>query len=234
LNAGRTTTFTFNDYPNIRALVTYSAGGEKFQNFDGLSRASAVLQGELQYRPSSDFDAATFSLTAQTTGEYFQSVLRRGVRSSIAGSVRMPLTDRVSAALAHNERNARSDVFTSRENAARFGVDFAFSTSETIYLNGEFRKGHFVSTGKASLENLAIADVFVFDDSFLRTDFLTYRTKGKTVLSTVGYNRGLGERHSLDLSWRRILSTPDFRPSFVTSPRSYVVDQYSLVYLMRF
>jgi uncharacterized protein YhjY with autotransporter beta-barrel domain len=236
LNAGLTSTFTFNDYPNIRALVTYSAGGEKFQNFDGLSRASAGLQGELQYRPSSDFDAPTFSLTAQATGEYFQSVLRRGVRSSIAGSVRMPITDRISlfGALAHNERDARSDVFTSRENAIRSGVDFMLSGNETIYLNGEFRKGHFVSTGKASLENLAIADVFVFDDSFLATDFLTYRTKGKTVLSTLGYNRGLGERHSLDLSWRRILSTPDFRPSFVTSPRSYVVDQYSLVYLMRF
>ncbi len=236
LNAGRNSTFTFNDYPNIRALVTYSAGGEKFQNFDGLSRASAGLQGELQYRPSSDFDAATFSLTAQATGEYFQSILRRGIRSSIGGSVRLPVTDRVSlfAALAHNERNARSDVFTSRENAARFGVDFMFSGNETIYWNGEFRKGHFVSSGRASLENLAIADVFVTDDSFLSTDFLTYRTKGKTVLSTLGYNRGLGERHSLDLSWRRILSTPDFRPSFVTSPRSYVVDQYSLVYLMRF
>jgi uncharacterized protein YhjY with autotransporter beta-barrel domain len=236
LNAGRTSTFTFNDYPNIRALVTYSAGGEKFQNFDGLSRASASLQGELQYRPSSDFDAPTFSLTAQATGEYFQSVLRRGIRSSIAGSLRMPITDRISlfGALAHNERDARSDVFTSRENALRFGVDFMFSGNETLYLNGEFRKGHFVSSGKASLENLAIADVFVFDDSYLSTDFLTYRTKGKTVLSTVGYNLGLGERHSLDLSWRRILSTPDFRPSFVTSPRSYVVDQYSLVYLMRF
>ncbi len=236
LNAGYAQTYTFNNYPNIRALVTYSAGGEKFQNFDGLSRASAGLQGELQYRMSGDFDAATFSLTAQATGEYFQSVLRRGIRSSIASSVRVPLTDRVSlfATLAHNERNARSDVFTSRENAARFGVDFAFSASETIYLNGEFRKGHFVSSGRASLENLAIADVFVLDDSFLRTDFLTYRTKGKTVLSTLGYNRGLGERHSLDLSWRRILSTPDFRTAFVTSSRSYVVDQYSLVYLMRF
>jgi uncharacterized protein YhjY with autotransporter beta-barrel domain len=236
LNASRVLTYKSNSYPNFRVLVTYSAGGEKFQNFDGLSRASAGLQGELQYRPSADFDAATFSLTAQTTGEYFQSVLRRGVRSSISGSVRMPLTDRVSlfAALAHNERHARSDVFTSRENAVRFGADFAFSPTDTIYLNGEFRKGHFVSTGKASLENLAIADVFVFDDTFLGTDFLTYRTRGKTALSTIGYNLGLGERHSVDLSWRRVLSTPDFRPDFATSPRSYVVDQYSLVYLMRF
>jgi hypothetical protein len=134
----------------------------------------------------------------------------------------------------HNERQARSDVFTSRDNAVRFGVDYAFNATDTIYLSGEFRKGHFVSTGKASLENLAIADVFVFDDAFLGADFLTYRTRGKTALSTLGYNRGLGERHSVDLSWRRILSTPDFRPDFVTSPRSYVVDQYSLVYLMRF
>ena len=236
LNASRVLTYKSDSYPNFRVLVTYSAGGEKFQNFDPLSRASAGLQGELQYRPSGNFDAATFSLTTQVTGEYFQSVLRRGVRSSIAGSVRVPVTDRVSvsAAIAHNERHARSDVFTSRDNAARFGVDYAFSANDTIYLSGEFRKGHFVSTGKASLENLAIADVFVFDDAFLGTDFLTYRTRGKTALSTIGYNLGLGERHSVDLSWRRILSTPDFRPDFATSPRSYVVNQYSLVYLLRF
>ncbi len=236
LNAGRAIVYTDDRFPNFRALVTYSAGGEKFQNFDGLSRANAGLQGELQYRPSSEFDAATFSLTAQTSGEYFQSVLRRGYRSSIAGSVRVPVTDRinVSAALAHTERIARSDVFTSRDNALRFGIDFAFSATEAIYLNSEFRKGHFVSTGGPSLENLSISDVFVLDDAFLGTGFLSYRTKGRTVLSTLGYNLGLGERHSVDLSWRRVLSTPEFRPSFVTSPRNYVVDQYSLVYLMRF
>ena len=236
LNAGRALVYTFDRFPNIRALVTYSAGGEKFQNYDGLSRASAGLQGELQYRPSSEFDAATFSVTAQSSGEYFQSVLRRGFRSSIAGSVRVPITDRVniSAALAHNERDARSDVFKSRDNVLRFGVDYAFSATEALYLNGEFRRGHFVSTGKASLENLSIADVFVVDDAFLGTGFLTYRTKGKTVLSTLGYNLGLGQVHSIDLSWRRVMSTPEFRPSFATSPRSYVVDQYSLVYLMRF
>ena len=236
LNTGRALVYTFDRFPNIRALVTYSAGGEKFQNYDGLSRASAGLQGELQYRPSSEFDAATFSVTAQSSGEYFQSVLRRGFRSSIAGSVRVPITDRVniSAALAHNERDARSDVFKSRDNVLRFGVDYAFSATEALYLNGEFRRGHFVSTGKASLENLSIADVFVVDDAFLGTGFLTYRTKGKTVLSTLGYNLGLGQVHSIDLSWRRVMSTPEFRPSFATSPRSYVVDQYSLVYLMRF
>jgi hypothetical protein len=53
-------------------------------------------------------------------------------------------------------------------------------------------------------------------------------------LSTIGYNVGLGSSDSFDVSWRRVLSTPDLRPSWATSPASYINNQFSISYLMRF
>jgi hypothetical protein len=48
-------------------------------------------------------------------------------------------------------------------------------------------------------------------------------------------NYPLGARDAIDLSWRRVQSTPVKRPAFdFTGPRSYIDNQYSLVYLMRF
>jgi uncharacterized protein YhjY with autotransporter beta-barrel domain len=240
-NAGKGFVFKFDDSDNafmqkVRFVVTPAIGGEKFSTYDGLSRATASVQGEVQYRTSAKFDALTFGLNAQTSGEYFQSALRRGYRASVGLSMRQALTDRVNylVGISHNQRFARSSVFSGRDNAVRGSVDYALSASEVIYLNGEFRRGHFISSGRASLENLAIADVFIVDDAFTANNFLTYRTQGNTVLSTLGYNLGFGERHSLDFSWRRVQSKPNFRPDFATTPSSYIVDQYSIVYLIRF
>ncbi len=241
VSAGKGITFKFDGSENeflqkVRAVVTISAAAEQFQNFDGLSRATAGLQGEVMYRTSADFDAPTFALTAQTTGEYTRSELRRGTRASLGLSMRQALTDRINylVGVTHQERFAKSNVFSARDNGVRIGGDYALSAQEAIYLSGEFKRGHFFATGQPSLENLAIADVFVVDDAFPARGLFSYRTRGNTFLSTIGYNLGFGERQSLDFSWRRAQSKPNERPSFVTSPSSYIVDQYSIVYLIRF
>lgn len=221
---------------NIRAIVTGSLGGEKFDKYYRLSRAMAGAQGEVIYRPSADFDAPTFSAFVQSSAERYQSTLRNGYRYSVGLSVRQPLTDRVNlfGAVSYNERYGKSAVFNNRFNAVRLNVDYTLSTTETIYLTGEYRRGQIVSTGLPSLENIEVADVFVQDDAYPSGQFFSYRFDGKTVLSTLGYNLGLGPRHSLDLSWRRAQSTPGYRPAFATSPTSYIADQYSIVYLIRF
>ena len=172
----------------------------------------------------------------QSSAERYESALRNGYRYSLGASVQKPLTDRINllGAISHNERFGRSSVFNNRFNAVRFNADYTLSTTETIYVTGEYRRGQIVSTGLPSLENIEVADVFVQDDAYPGGQFFSYRFDGRTVLSTLGYNLGLGPRHSLDLSWRRAQSTPNFRPAFATSPSSYVADQYSIVYLIRF
>ena len=234
VNASRSKLFEIND--NMRATLTGSIGGEKFDNYYRLSRATAAMQGEIVYRPSADFDAPTFAVFAQTSAEYYQSTLRNGYRYSMGVSIRKPITDRIDlfGAVSHSERYSKSAVFNSRFNAVRLNIDYLLSSTETIYLSGEYRRGQIVSTGLPSLENLDVADVFVQDDAYPGGQFFSYRFDGRTVLSTLGYNLGLGPRHSLDLSWRRAQSTPGFRPVYATSPSSYIADQYSIVYLIRF
>ena len=234
VNASKSKIYPINE--NVRAIVTGTIGGEKFDNYHRLSRAMAGLQGEIIYRPSTEFDAPTFAAFAQSTAERYQSTLRNGYRYSVGVSIRQPITDRINlfGAVTYNERFGKSAVFNNRFNAVRLNVDYTLSSTETIYVTGEYRRGQIVSTGLPSLENIEVADVFVQDDAYPSGQFFSYRFDGKTVLSTLGYNLGLGPRHSLDLSWRRAQSTPAFRPAFATSPTSYIADQYSIVYLIRF
>lgn len=219
-----------------RVLMIGTLGGEKARRFNGLSRLSASAEAEYQYRASSEFDEPTFGAFGRVSAEAFESSLRDGYRISVGVSYRQPLTDRINvfAALSHNLRNASSKVFSTRDNAIRGNIDYALSDKEILYLGGEYRRGDIVSTGRASLENVTIAEVFAQDDAYAGGQLFSYRFRGNTVLLTMGYNLGLGPRDSIDFSWRHIRSTPGLRPGWVTSPRSYIANQLSAVYLMRF
>ena len=221
---------------NLRATVTVTLGAEKFQVYDGLSRAMAGVEGEIQYRTSSAFDAVTFAVFARSSGERFRSQLRNGYRSSIGVSARQSLTDRIDifGAISHNERIAKSAVFTNRDNSVRLNLDYSLSDKEVIYATGEYRRGKTFSTGRPSLDNLDIADVFVLDDAFAGAQYFSYRFDASTVISSFGYNLGFSPRHSLDVSWRRAQSTPRLKSTLPGGNSSYVADQYSVIYLIRF
>jgi hypothetical protein len=72
----------------------------------------------------------------------------------------------------------------------------------------------------------------VRDDALEGGDFFTYRFEATTLLGTLGYNRPLGPRDSIDFSYRRVRTTPLETPG--SGPSSYNVNQYSILYLMRF
>ena len=236
VNVGKGFVFKMEERENLRALVTYTLGAEKFQNFDGLSRAMAGAEGEVQYRTSASFDAYTFAVFTRASIERYRSSLRDGYRYSVGVSARRSLTDRIDifAALAHNERVGDSSVFSNRDNSVRFNVDYALSDRETLYATGEYRRGQVFSSGRASLDNLDVSEVFVLDDAFSGTNFFAYRFDATTVISTLGYNLGFGPRHSLDVSWRRAQSKPRLQSGASTASSSYVADQYSIIYLIRF
>ncbi|MEP7154136.1 MAG: autotransporter domain-containing protein [Betaproteobacteria bacterium] len=235
-NIGKGFVFTFEDRENLRASTTVTLGGEKFQNYDGLSRRIAGIEGDVQYRTSADFDAMTYSLFGRASIERYRSSLRDGYRYSIGVSARRSLTDRIDifAAIAHNERIGDSAVFSNRDNSVRINLDYSLSDRETLYATGEYRRGQTFSTGRASLDNLDVAEVFVLDDAFPGGQFFSYRFDANTIISTVGYNLGFGPRHSLDLSWRRAKSTPRMQSGASSGTSSYIADQYSIVYLIRF
>ena len=219
-----------------RLLWTGTLGGEKFHRFNGLSHVTASAQAEYQYRASSDFDEPTFGVFGKLAADGYETRLRDGYRLSAGVSVSQALTDRINVfgALTHNVRHASSSVFSTRDNSVRTNIDYALSDNQTLYFGAEYRRGDIVSTGRPSLENVTIAKVFVQDDAYRGGQLFSYRFDGSTVLATVGYNRSLGSHDSIDFSWRHVRSTPGLRPSFVTSPRNYIDNQLSAVYLMRF
>jgi hypothetical protein len=151
--------------------------------------------------------------------------------------VRRALTDRIDffAEAGGNARYGRSDVFNWRDWSAKANFDWSLGRSGLVYAAGEFRRGDTVSSGHASLVNLGLAEVFVVDDAFEGQDLFAYKFDAKTFISTLGYNLPLGARDSIDLSWRRVESTPTKRPNFDFSGQlKYIDNQYSIVYLIRF
>ena len=221
---------------NSRLLITGFGTGERFQTFNGLSHAGLGLDAALQYRANGAFATPTWSLTGKALVEGYQSSLRDGVRYSLGGSVLQPLTNRINlfSALSYNVRNANNSVFSTQDTALRVNLDYALINHSNIYLSGEFRDGDIVSTGRRSLENITLARAATADDAYPDGSMFSYRLQGTTYITTLGYNIGLGARDSLDFSWRYVQSTPSQRPSWVTSPASYITNQISASYLMRF
>jgi hypothetical protein len=233
LNAGRS--LGIND--NARLVVSGLLNGEVFKTYHGLSRLSGGVQAELQYRQSGDFDAVTFSAFARGWLDNYQSHLRDGSHWDVGVSAQAALTDRIGvyAELGRFQRHAQSEVWDLTDYAARLNLDYSLGRSGTIYLNGEYRHGDTVSDGRPTLVNVSLAQVFVLDDAFPGKQLYAYRYDARTWVGTVGYNLPLGPRQSLDISWRRVQTTPTSQPDFdVQGSLRYIDNQYSLVWLMLF
>ncbi|MBK8323847.1 MAG: autotransporter domain-containing protein [Betaproteobacteria bacterium] len=235
LNVNRAYEFPINK--NARVIATALFTVDKPHTYTGLGHYGAGAQAEAQYRRSGDFDAATYSIYARALYDKYESDLRTGPKYSFGANVRRALTDRIDlfADLSHHRRFGRSSVFETSETAGRVNFDYSLGKNGTLYLSGEYRKGDIFSSGFASLTNIAIAEVATADDAFPGGEFFAYRFDGKTVLGTFGYNRPLGARDAIDFSIRRVQSTPSLRPEFDEGGRlRYIVNQYSLLYLLRF
>jgi hypothetical protein len=226
-----------------RAIVQGFLGGEKFQKYDGLSHNFFGAQGDVQFRSSGEFGAATYSAFFRTQAEYYQSTLRDGYRHAYGVTVLKPLTDRVTflGALQQNIIDGKSTVFDTQTTALRANFDWTLGTSNTVYAGAEYRKGDFVSTAcdcspnTAGLVNTANPNL-IPDDAFTDTARTAYRLKANIIVATLGYNRAFGSGQSLDLSWRRAQSAlaqsavaPATKADF-----NYTVNQFSLAYLVRF
>jgi uncharacterized protein YhjY with autotransporter beta-barrel domain len=224
---------------NLRAIVTPFVGGEKFVDYGGLNHSVYGANGELQYRGAGDFDSPIYALFLHANGEDYNSYERTGYRYSVGLSVNKPLTDRISlfGALAYDDRHANSSVFDDQDGSARLNLDYALGSRATVYLSGEYRRGDVVSVGQGDLGDFNIASVIVRDDAFSDSSItrFAYRFRADTYLLGLGYNYALGERDSLDLSWRWAQSTPLHQPNYANAAFiRYFDNQLTVVYLVRF
>jgi hypothetical protein len=222
---------------NVRLAVTALLRGEKFDRYNGLSNLSGGLEAELQYRQSGAFDAITYAAFARGWLDNYASHLRDGSHYSVGVSARGALTDRIelSGELAHNERHAQSAVWNAIDHSALLNLDYALGEGATLYLTGQYRRGDVVSDGHATLVNVDLSKVFVLDDAFPNQQWFAYRSDARTWIGTVGYNVPVGHHASLDVSWRRLQSTPTAHLNFdVQGSLRYVGNQYSIVFLKQF
>ena len=235
LDASASRAFRMSD--NVRLVVTGLLNGEKFNRYNRLSNLSGGLEAEIQYRRSGAFDAITYAAFARGWLDNYASHLRDGSHYSVGVSARGALTDRITllGELAHNERHAQSEVWNAIDNSALLNLDYSLGDRGTLYVTGQYRRGDVVSDGHATLVNVSLAKVFVLDDAFPNQQWFAYRSAANTWLGTVGYNLPLGHQASLDISWRRIQSTPTANLNFdVQGSLRYVANQYSIVLLKRF
>jgi hypothetical protein len=228
---------TWRTSDNTQLLVTGTLNGEKFKRYNGLSNLSGGVQAELQYRRSAAFDAVTFGAFARGWLDNYASHLRDGSHFALGINAQAALTDRIAirGELAWNGRDAQSDVWDLHYYSARLNLDYSLGGSGTVYINGEYRRGNAVSDGGPTLVNVSLAQVFVLDDAFPDRQLFAYRHDARTWVSTLGYNLPLGQRASIDISWRRAQGMPTDRPDFdVQGSLRYVVNQYSLFLLKAF
>ncbi len=223
--------------PNMRLLLSASAGVEGFARFQRLSRAFGEVEAVVEYRAAGSFSAPTYGVFIRASGDESRSTLRSGSRIGIGARVAVPLTDRIFAvaSIGHEEVHARSAVFAGRRNSARMNLDYALSDVGTLYAAVDLRQGDSTGSGGASLENVDIAKSFVADDAFEGKELLTYRFEARTVVAVIGYNHGLGPGASFDVSWRRAETRPREGLPFASSvPDRYVANQIVLAFLKRF
>jgi len=222
---------------NLRLVVTGLLTGQKFDRYNGLSNLSGGVEAELQYRQSGAFDAITYAAFARGWLDNYASHLRDGSHYSVGVSARGAVTDRIGlfGELAYNERRAQSEVWDVIDQSALLNLDYSLGDRGTLYLTGQYRRGDVVSDGHATLVNVSLAKVFVLDDAFPNQQWFAYRSEARTWISTVGYNLPLGHQASLDISWRRVQSTPTANLNFdVQGSLRYVGNQYSIVLLKQF
>ncbi len=220
-----------------RAILQAFLGAEKFRTYSGLSRNFIGAQGDLQFRPSGEFGAPTYGAFVRTSKDQYESNLRDGYRHAYGLTVLKPATDRIQlfSALSWNITDGKSTVFDTRYVSLRGNADWSVTRWDVVYLGAEYRRGDAVSTGRPTLARVDAADAIIQDDAFSDTTRFAYRLKAGTWVTTLGYNRAFGEGQSLDVSWRRVQSTPLNPPASASkSELSYTVRQLSVAYLVRF
>ena len=239
---------SFSTSQHTRILLTGLVGGDKQQQYEGLDRVSAGLNGEFQYRTSGAFNSATFGLFARASLDRFKSLLRSGNRLSTGINVRQPLNENVDmfGALSNNLRNAENSVFSNRDKSLSFNLEYRPERNSTLYLGGEYRVGDTVATSTASIHSAALADGIVRDDAYDSVERNAYRFEARTTLITLGYNMAFGSRDSVDLFWRHVVTASTKTPNYAalgapysgqtgpSGPAAYVSNQVGVSYITRF
>jgi hypothetical protein len=223
---------------HVRAVFSGLLSDETFARHHELSRLSAGVEAQLQWRPSAEFASPTFAVFAGAQGGRAQSAQRSGWLWSAGANVRQSWTDRIDAfaAITVSRRDARDDVFDQHERSLRVHFDYALGAAGTIYAGAELRHGDIVTTSSGFDEEYAHAARATTIDRAFGADWHAYRLGGRTTIVALGWSLPLGPRHAIDVGWRQANASarvPAF-PGFDGETLHYRTNLYSAAWLARF
>jgi hypothetical protein len=97
-------------------------------------------------------------------------------------------------------------VFDTVDNRLFVNIDLNLSKANLLYGTYTFITGDFVSSGTPDIYIINAADAIEPDDAFggVATNQFAYRLDGNTNVITLGYNRIMSRKISLDFSYRYV------------------------------
>lgn len=224
--------------PHLQLAVNADAGAEVFEHFDKLDNVSGSATARLDYRANGSFAAPTYGIFLRGEGDGSRSDLRSKLGYVLGAQVSEAFTDRISglASVTREQRHAQNDVFSGSDWSFNAHLEYAVTSADTLYLNGNYRRGDATLSGLASFENPRTAGGFVdvADDAFTAEQIRVYRLHAGTAIAALGFNHAFGANASLNLSWLEADAQPTAGTPFLSSiPTRYIARQWTLNFVLR-
>ena len=191
---------------NYGGSITYN----KFETFDTLDNVEFEANVRYRFALTSGFGSPIYSLRARIGGVEYDTEMRDSTLYSLSAELNKWLTTTINmtAGVGFNGRDSVSEVFDLEEVRAFVNFDTNFSSTDLVYTTFTLISGDTVSSATPTLDIINVSDAIEPDDAFGGVDAnqFAYRIDSNTAVVTLGYNRILTPRMSLDLSARYVES----------------------------
>lgn len=205
--------------PNLATTLRGFVETEQFDTVDTLNRASAGAQFMLRWQPHRGYTATIYQVSLASQLDDYDVDQRDSTVYTVQTFATRRLSDRITASLGLEGmvRDSDGTVFDQRQARLFLNGDYRLGENWSAYGTYSFIKGDTFSSAQFSFCNGALAnDIYPLvayseavesDEAFNRSfcgNWLAYRLEADTQSLTLGLNRALGHRYSLDLSAQQV------------------------------
>lgn len=187
-----------------------SATYNKFNTFDTLDNYEIEANIRYRFALSSGFTAPIYTLGAKLGGMEFDTEMRDSTFVNLSADLNKWITNTINmtTGFRYNLREAKSEVFDTRDARIFINFDTNLSNSSLVYTTLSLITGDTVSSATPTLAIVNISDAIEPDDAFggIETNQFAYRFKANTAVVTLGYNHVFTPSISMDLSARYVKS----------------------------
>lgn len=211
----------WNKTPRINMATTLRGfvETEVFDTVDTLNRSSVGAQVMLRWQPHRGYTAPIYQLSLASQLDDYDVDQRDSTVYTVQAFASRRVTDRIMASygLEGMVRDSDGTVFDLRQARLFLNGDYRLGEHWSAYGTYSFLKGDTFSTAQFSFCNgvpandiyglVAYSEAVESDEAFNRTfcgSWLAYRLEADTHSLTLGLNRGLGHRFSIDVSAQQV------------------------------